>query len=523
MPYGVNAFDEPYQILNGMFPESAPYSPLSAYFTKWFGELFNWQWLYFRYLAFSLNALSILISGCYLYIKSHKYAYSLIVTCLALLVGTIIPNIYNIYGWDDWTQFFLIITTLLILNYAAKPDIAKVILIAFLSATIILIRIPSIVILPLVCVCILFFIPKLNSAQKTYHIFTYVLTTIILILTFIILTFGSLEGYIEAFRANPMDDHKPLRLLSAIILSGLNSLVWSIFIVGCYSIMKRLVHYSERRIYLYLFFVAIPIIILWFLYFYNDPYYFLCIYLGVGILTFLLSKAFLIKNLTFKASKRIVIIILFLALVPIIGTNIGVAKITVWTAFPLIALYIYPYVNKYFNYLIITLCLSIVASCYFKLKFNTFYDEGYKHTTYQFSEGKMKGLFTTPKKGEKIQKVIESFSKYSNDNNNSLILRIGANYLYEYLFQSHNDYAACKFSFFDIYFNQDYIAWVEKQIVNSDKPVVVLYQKHDTFETADIPLLPMLQMIQNYLKPVEDIDGFLIYASSDAIVEDVYN
>ena len=504
-----------------MFPESAPYSPLSAYFTKWFGELFNWEWLYFRYLAFSLNALSILIAGCYLYIKSHKYAYSLIVTCLALLVGTIIPNIYNIYGWDDWTQFFLIITTLFILNYAAKPNIAKVIVIAFLSATIILIRIPSIVILPLVCACILFFIPKLNSAQKTYHIFTYVLTTIILILTFIILTFGSLEGYIEAFRVNPIDDHKPLRLLSAVILSGLNSLVWSIFIVGCYSIMKRLVHYSERRIFLYLFFVAIPIIILWFLNYYEDIFYCLSMYLGVGILTFILGKAYLIDYPDFKISKNFIYIIILLALIPIIGTNTGVSKITVWTAFPLVALYIYPYVNKYFNYLIATLCFSIAISCYFMLKYQTFFDEGYKDTTYQFTNGKMKGLYTTSERGEKIQKTIESFSKYSNDNNKSLILRIGANYLYEYLFQSHNDYAACKFAFHDVHFNQEYIDWVEREIVNSDKPVVVLYQKHDTFETTDIPLLPMLQMIQKYLKPVEDIDGFLIYASPDAIVEDV--
>lgn len=64
-PYGINFFDEPYQILNAYDWKNAVYSPLSAFLTHFWGCALDWRCLSFRYLHLILILMSVFISSIY--------------------------------------------------------------------------------------------------------------------------------------------------------------------------------------------------------------------------------------------------------------------------------------------------------------------------------------------------------------------------------------------------------------------------------------------------------------------------
>jgi hypothetical protein len=144
-------FDEPYQIINGLDYRNTPLAPLSNLLGNLWGNLVGFEWIKFRYLAYGLNKLSILIGLIYMYSKTKDYWNTLIVGIILFLISTLFPVTQNLYGWDAWTLPLLMVLTVLVLEYIEKRNIWYIVLIGIISPVVGYCRIPNFVLIPFAC------------------------------------------------------------------------------------------------------------------------------------------------------------------------------------------------------------------------------------------------------------------------------------------------------------------------------------------------------------------------------------
>lgn len=520
---GINVFDEPYQMLLGLFPESAPYSPLSAWLTGKWGELVNWRWLYFRYIAVGVHVTSIMIVSLWYLSKTRRFDIFLGILSIAILIATSIPNIQNIYGWDTWTLLSITLIVVISLLFIEKPNFVKLVFLSLLSATATLCRIPNIVIfIPvLLVICCTFYKKENETLTKTVYYSCYILFTSLFIYAGIISLYGNIGNYINSFSTNPIGQHSVTLILRSTFIGFCYIiffvLAWWIFFKGLkFTDKKR----TLRKIYIPLVFIIV------FLYLTtcDNIWYMVRIYFPFSLL--LLAIGYFICRQSKKTDKKkilIIIAVLLLCVVSNSGSNTAFTKTMTWCLFPVVVYFILPFITKrQIRFTFVILC-SLLLSTYFSARNTGFHDKGYMFCTSYIETGVMKGLYCTPERKKELDEIKEKMEPYTNGKYNIMVQRLGSNYLWEYVFKTRNNFLGNRFDYNDNHFDENYIEWAENEIINSDKPVVLLYQKHNNFEETDIPDLPMLQMVQKYLDRVGDTDRYIIYATPKQNIETINN
>lgn len=511
--YGAFVFDEPYQILNGLNYKCVPFSPLTGFFTGIIGPLIDWQWLSFRYIAIGINALCIVIGGFILFISTKKYWYSLIITSSCVLVGTIFPDVQNLYGWDRWTELFLMILIIIVFIYNKHQSIYLICLAGIISSFLILSRLPNIcVILP---ISFYFWFKKGDlNISKAFRVAFYIVPLIISLFLLIVLLFGSIDGFFEAIKNNSVDKHGFIEVLSSIFYGFTISFPLVAFWGALYFLLNK-VSYKVPKI----IFLIIVLMSLWLSY-YNvlsrhNSYYVGCLYYMASYAFFVISYIFY-NNSNYLSSEKIkfLSIIIMIGFVPIIGSDTGFIKFLTFPLLPVIFIFMYPHILKIQKILYGIFIVSLLGYSYNGLRNSSFGDVGILGAVETLEYGTLKGIKTTKDKKNKLMSVYKNYSPYVNSKYSNLILRQGIDYTPEYMFLLRNDFLGSRFEYPNSSNSAEYVEWVGNKIKESNKPFAILYFISD-LDREDENKSLMYKLLENNFEKTIEKDDFIIFVSKD--------
>lgn len=147
-PYSINFFDEPYQILNALEWKNAVYSPLASWLGHLFGDMVEWKYIAFRYLASSLHLAAMFVCGFFALNISKYPKLTIAVASLATLFMLLDHSDQYLYNWDSWTAPVVSITVVTLLSYIFRPCNHKIFILSLTAAVATLLRLPNACIIP---------------------------------------------------------------------------------------------------------------------------------------------------------------------------------------------------------------------------------------------------------------------------------------------------------------------------------------------------------------------------------------
>ncbi len=464
---GANLFDEPYQILNGLDYKNAPMAPLSNYLGNLFGTTFGWEWIKFRYLAYGIHKLAILIGCWYMWHRTKKYWPCLILTTATMIISSIFQTAPNLYGWDAWTLPFVVCAIIATIEHLRRNRNWILIVLGIISAIAGLCRIPNFAIVVAISAILLY---PWEDAQplkvRIRQTSIYLATAIVASLVIITLLYESPINYLTYIKANSIDDHNLKGMIYSYIHSSLSFVIYPSLIWSCYLITKKA--YSKRPAILYITCFAILCVLIFFLIIHTFGCFGNIHEFIIGLnLTLILT----IYHYDKKSLKYLVAIFL-LACIPFLGSNTGILKFIILPLLPIL----YTFIHKYITKTMVTfgtVCFTsfILYSCVI-VRHHSFMDVGTIEAKYEFSDGLAKGIRTSAENGKEVDGIMNEMKPYRSGYN-IIVMRKEPHYIYEYLLQSRNDYLRHRFSGVDDN-NKDYATWLRSEIAKGGDKVAIL-------------------------------------------------
>jgi hypothetical protein len=283
----------------------------------------------------------------------------------------------------------------------------------------------------------------------------------------LLLMYGSFYNYILSLKINSIDDHGLVNLIKPLITRTLSFFCYPAMLWCSFELIDKTFNNKKRLATASIFIIAVL-------------YYYLCCDHDIQFsltqqytiaFALIMMGACLYFNRTEEMKGRIIALFL-LACVPFLGSNGGIIKFVALPIIPILYIYLRPYINKKMKLYGVLCSIALVAYASFGLPKNGFADVGITDSTYEFKDGLLVGLRTTPQKAESINAVIADMKPY--EEYRKVILRKGANYVYEYLYMSRNAYNRHRFSGGDNN-SPDYVKWIENEILKQNDNVVVLF------------------------------------------------
>lgn len=510
--YNVHYVDEPYQILNSLEFRNAVFSPLSAFLGHVYGNLVDWEWLKFRYLVVVINVLAVSLGAFFYLLKTNRFLPAAVIGGICTLFLTLYKNGYNLYGWDIWTVLFVIITLIILLKYLEKNSISYIWTLGVLSGVVTMLRVPS--------VCIIFFISIILvynwHKDRSYNIFKYLLifwgTSLVTILIILFSLYGSLDLYQIYYSKNHISNHSAAQLLFPYFYDIPNLVIGIFLLWGCYKfIVIKIFNCKYNRTILIIKSLFLIYVLIQFLLTKHSHLFTNVILYSIAL--FILIALYIVHiNRDSQIIKISIISILLISCTISIGSNTGIYKIIAWPMIPLsLAYYNYRY-NRKIVIGTFTVVMSLLIYSFYGIRNSSFFDTGIKQSTYQIKGKIINNLITSPEKGDRIQKIIDDFTPYSESDSNILILRNkDTDYIWEYLFLNRNEYLANKFENKEKFNDEGYVKWAEQKILNS-KSINILYI-NDNGESQKTTL--MKQMLEKNLVAKKIDPDYIIFVSKD--------
>lgn len=473
--YGIHFCDEPYQIMNTMDVHRSPMAPLTSWLSCLLGRQTDFNWMSYRYLAVTLNNLAFIIGGIYLYQKSKSISVTAITCAVVVFLSGISRTYHNLFGWDSWTAFFVIMLMYCVLTFMDCPTWWRLILMSIVSALTAAVRIPNVVSLPIIWSILLYISLKNRNKYKWYFAWIYLSGSLILIICIIIALYGSIWMYVMDMRKNVLSAHSFSEILWSMSYSFTNLtlivMAFMTFLKG-WSYAK-----SEGKRIRILVLIVSCIAIIWFLfinkveYIYYDVYWAVLAILVVGWRAFKKHDAHIIIQM---------VTIFFLGIVCVAGSNTGLVKFPGFLIAPFVTAFLLQIYNgdtniiKYNAYRIV-IPFAVFGIAYY-IPFKAFYDTGVIKTTTRIQNGRAKDIFTTAERACIVSEIEQLKMSISKD---SKILAIGEGYnrfAYEYLLDCHDYFAPHEWEGKPLLDSDDYIMWVKNRIA-SDENLVIVYLK----------------------------------------------
>lgn len=518
-PRVINFFDEPYQIMNGMYDTPNALAPMTSLLTTWFGELFNWEWLPFRYLAIAVHFLCILSGGIYLYVKSKRFTLSIVVTALALILGNLSAPMFTAYSWNTWTELFIMPLIFLLLAYEKKQRNVYIVLSAFICALLTACRIPSISSIFIVFIIIVGIgYVKRKRKEGWLKGLVFILLSLVFSYGIFALIFKSPYLWFELVDKTGVAAHNPLFLITGYISTSVKTLSYVIIFLGIYVVLNY-ISKKFRSWLSWLAAVCLGVVVFSVMYnnlvsFENAP-----LIVPIAFCWFLMFQIlFLNRDNLVRKDKCVKIYVLFLlSCIPFIGSNTGIINMLSWPVLPIFMALLLPNFDRRIILLFVSFVTAVSMYGIIRGIYDPFSDKGPQSVNYQIEHGLAEGLLFPNEDRDKFEKVYASFEPYCEGDYNILVFRYYNDYIWEYLFKAPNRLATNDFHYFSTSYDEKANKFVEEFIQNSDKPVAVLYMTHSTFEPEDLELLPLPQVFARYLEPVVIDDEFVIYTDKEIL------
>jgi branched-subunit amino acid transport protein len=495
---GAYLFDETYQILNSLDYKNTPIAPLSNYFGYLFGSTFGWEWIKFRYLAFGLHKIAILIGGYYMWHKTKQYWLSLSTTCAALLISSLFSFSQNLYGWDSWTLPLIVCSLIAIIEYIESRKDWLIVVLAILSTLAGLCRIPNFSIVVIIS-AILFYQGKneLQLKNKVKSTALYLGITIIAAITLITLLYGSPQMYLTYLKANSIESHGISKIIVAFTSGLFSFLHFPALIWCCYLAMNKA---YQKNTYLYFIVSIFALCAMYYvLLICHTDFGFINVQDYLIGLNLILILAILFYN---KKLSNVIIAIVLISCVPLIGSNTGIIKFVTLPLLPILYVFARKYITKSMRMFGVIYFLALMLYSYNGVRHSSFFDVGIIEAKYEIKADLAKQIKTTESKGKFIDEVYDNIKPYCNYH--KIVLRRDFDYVYEYLLQSRNGYLRHRFNGADDN-DADYVSWVKDEIANNGEKVAIL-----RFGDSNEPSL-MTDALNKLCTKIKVTDRYTIY------------
>lgn len=506
--FGINVFDEPYQVLAAKYPDTNPYAPLSNRLFGFFGDSVGWEMLGFRYLAIGLKALSIFLSGCFLYFKTKKYWMSLAVVALCVLFST---STTCMPGWDNWTELFVTICLIASLQFYPFGNTWHMLLLGILAGVTAVVRIPNAAIVPLMAVIIYYTRYKLaGNRNALLQSAIFIVTVAATALMILVLMYGSLGIYLETFRLYPIAAHSLPETLGGHINHLIRIGVFMLILWSCYRLCVEVKRRNPKYLFIPLLLTIAVLLYMVFKYSKAIESYVNVLLIGIAFMLFAII-IIVYNHKIYRTNHKLlskVIIILLLSLTPAIGSNTGLIKIMLYPVIPLLVLYLYRYAGSTIKMCTLAVAVFVLISNALSIFCGKI---SLKEYSARVENGYLAGVYLQPHLAEQLTEIQEAFSPYCQGDYNVIVMRDGCEYLWEYLFMQKNLYLSNRFDHKLYRYSPEYDEWLRDNIDRSERPVAVLYFKHSTYEPGDFWQLPYLPMLDEKLDIAVEADRFFIF------------
>lgn len=468
---GVPMFDEPYQILNALDYRNAPFAPLSNFFGYVFGSLCGWELIKFRYLAYALHKLSILMACGYMWRRTRDYWPCVILTTCLLLLSSVVQMAPNLYGWDVWCLPFVVGSIIAAIEYFKGRRGWAVAALGVMSALSGLCRTPNFAVVPAVCALLLYpwadAMPRRSRLKQTA---LYLAITIGVTLAIMTLLYGSLADYLGYLRANPVANHDLKEILFSLVFSALDILKYMALFWCSYQALK--VAFTKSRRLVWTTAVAVTAVLCYLCKSTHiDGTCFANVHEYVIGLELILLLA--IWHYDGPRSLKYVIAIFILGCTPFVGSNNGILKFVTLPMLPILYVFLHRRLTKPMRAFGAAYFATVMIYACYAVRITSFQDVGTLRAQYEFSDGLAKGMKTSPERGRAVEAVMSDIEPYRRGGYQIIVLRYDAEYLYEYLLQLRNGYLRHSFNGAD---DNDaaYVAWTEGEIADGCDKVAVL-------------------------------------------------
>lgn len=459
--YGMNFSDEPYHILNAMDYKNAPLTVLNALIGHAFGSLFGWEYINFRYLAWTFDFLSILIAGSFLLWKSRDLLISLGFTSAVVVYESISPLLFRLYGWDCLVALVLTIAICLTLYYAENPSKTTLVALAILTGCAILIKVTTVALVPVIA---FFFIWKFRKLQDAA-----ILTAIAIAVAVIgiLAIYGSPSEFLMYMRLNSNPEHgSMLTLMKIWSIDVICILPFVAFYIGLFYIVNRI---CSGKIWITLASLFIGTVIC----FYINRIHF-------GTEPRLIWSSVAVAVIAVAATKNLpaALIIFSISLLSAIGSDRGILKFVSFSSM-LIALSYFINRQNLRTALIsgLIIFISSTAFRYSKARASSFNDAGLPYLTETIKSPEIiKGMRTTPERVRLINNTLELCGS-----ERTFVVGDTVNkFLYELMLGNINPYLRQGFGKRDNYQKQWYADSVAAHISRAPKGMQYIYLSTDT-------------------------------------------
>lgn len=515
---GINFTDEPYQILLAANLHNAPFSFLTSILARWWGDNFGWEILSMRYFAITMQLIPFLI-GCYVMWRNLKrFTLCTFISGMCILLMNGMFN-FTLMGWDATSNGCITCIGIILFFYCRKSTFLRVVLLGLFSGMTICMRLPNVVIIPIVISVIGI------STMKTREMKTilgqelvYLMTLLIIVVATIMYSYESIPKYIESVQSNQITAHSAKDMLEDWI--GLINYVLPFVIILLFGLItiKFAYSYSSRHSTWFTSMVCIGWLLvffeLWWLYIGIDNYLLInhLSYAFFVVLTALTVFKYAKASFLNIQEGSIVIIscigLLCLSLVSGVGSNCGINKILALNFIPLIMVYLMPVISRPF-YWFCGLFLTIICPTLCVHKWSrSYHDVGIHRAEYKCDAVKQyKGLYTSEDQMKFLIQLNEIVQKNRTGNNIYIAYNGPTRFAAYYLNGTHPQYALNNWTGHAIQ-DDEYILQTKEYILSADKPINVFVLEPSKLQ-KDCDMLNIL----NSLKPigVADYDIVRVY------------
>lgn len=486
--YGLNFSDEPYHIINALDYKNAPMTFLTALIGNVTGSVFGWEYINFRYLAWTFDLLSIIIAGFFLFWRTKSIVISLGFTSSLLIFESISRRVFSLYGWDSLVGLTLTIITGLMLFYLSNRSTFLLVMISILCGLAVLIKITNIALLPVVGLYLFLYKRSIKSVLVFSVIFLLVAAVGVL------LGYDNFDNFISYIRINSNSEHGS-------IIGLIKQSIFGLFLIFPFVSWYLCQYYFINKITALGGWLKIGLIVGLILANFMVLYVF-CISFNVDEVCFFVSVALSTIVVSLSKNKYIVSFICVMGFMPILGSNTGIVK---FLTIPSI-LFTCGYLITKDNYFRVVssafvLIISFILFKFYKSRVETFFDSGMPYLTSRVSTlDKLSGIYTTRENVKKIEDIIQ----LTGGRTTFVVGDSIDKYLYEYLFNNINQYYRQAFSKKNGYSKQWYIDSISDHVSQAPKGMQYLYLSSDTTTN-------MYEMLSSRMPQVGSTDKAILF------------
>lgn len=480
-PLGINAFDEPYQILNSFDPLNAVYSPLSARLARPYALLNDWSFLSFRYLLVVFQFVTIFIAGAYALARSRRPAGVVMVSSAAMLFCSVFKSVQNLYGWDTWTQLALILIIILFLSFFSRPSVAKVLALGILSGIAIPLRLPNVVlfaVVPLLFFCCARLTGGWRRALRDSLLFVTVAAVVTLFI--FILLYGSPGAYLERMRSLPIGVHRPLGLMGTLVQSLLRHGVFFCWVALGYWFAELICRRVSRPGVRLLASVALCCYFAILMLLSRNVYSpaetgnmgVAVAWTGICLMT---VRAIHSRNLRLLLAA---VALFVLGSVPAFGSNCGYVKFLSWPLYPLIFLFLERNITPALRRFAVCVAVTLLALAFLYFNRPAYLDAELKNLDYRVELKPFEGMYTGKRQHELLTEAWRDAKPYIDAGYELITVRGGNGYMWELLFMNTNELARHTFDDWYAFDNPDYVEGLMRKALKAraeGKKVLFMY------------------------------------------------